>query len=208
MKNYLGIAALLGVIAFVSVTILAQADITSDIPPAARATQSTGQNAGHQETPATKTGMAAPSRNAEMNAQIENAAVPNAALNAAVPNAALNAAMQKAAAISPAAGDAAQNESRPAAPPPAREAVSPAVRNFFTDSGDCEAHTMKPDDGKSDGQDDGQGGASPDEQKAFMACMTAKGYSEDDVKARLNDDEGGSEDGSENGGEDRDGSDD
>jgi len=67
-------------------------------------------------------------------------------------------------------------ESDVAAPEMAIEAVTPEVDAFIKDAEDCEASVAVANEGKET--------APEAHDSAFISCLTAKGYSEEDVKAR------------------------
>lgn len=86
-----------------------------------------------------------------------------------------------------------------AASSPANDSKSAqGAHDFLQDSDACITATVKKegaavqDDAHAQSAD--EHAPSADEQRAFIACMTKKGYTADDVNARLNDDEGGGDD--------------
>jgi hypothetical protein len=63
----------------------------------------------------------------------------------------------------------------------ATEAAAPSAVKFMQDSEDCKEIAMRPD----------ETGATPpinSVTKTYLVCMTARGYTEDDIKARTHDD--------------------
>lgn len=67
-------------------------------------------------------------------------------------------------------------EADAAMPEMAAEAVAPEVETFMKDAEDCEASVAVANEGKE---------VAPEaHDSAFISCMTAKGYSEEDVKGR------------------------